>query len=181
MTAEEIRDSILFVSGQLNLEKVYGPSIYPPMPQEVLDGQSMPGKNWNRSNEVDSRRRSLYIHTKRSMGVPILETNDAATNDSPCPVRFVTTQPTQAIGLLNSKFTNDQAELFAKAIREQHAEPKTQVAAVLKRVFQREPSDTEIDRGVVLMEDSTLKDNPEEALKIFCLLALNLNEFVYLQ
>ncbi len=181
LTAEEIRDSILFVSGQLNLEKVYGPSIYPPMPQEVLDGQSMPGKNWNRSNEVDSRRRSLYIHTKRSMGVPILETNDAATNDSPCPVRFVTTQPTQAIGLLNSKFTNDQAELFAKLIREEHSDPSEQVAAVLKRVFQREPSDTEIERGVVLMEDSTLKDNPEEALKIFCLLALNLNEFVYLQ
>ncbi len=180
LTAEEIRDSILFVSGQLNLEKIYGPSVYPPMPQEVLDGQSMPGNNWHQSNEQDSRRRSLYIHIKRSMGVPILETNDAATNDSPCPVRFVTTQPTQAIGLLNSEFTNNQAELFANLIREENAQPETQVAAVLRRVFQREPTKAEIDRGVALMKDSALQEKSAEALKIFCLLALNLNEFVYL-
>lgn len=181
LTAEEIRDSILFVSGQLNLQKVYGPSIYPPMPQEVLDGQSMPGINWHQSSPEDSRRRSLYIHTKRSMGVPILETNDAATTDSPCPVRFVTTQPTQAIGLLNSAFTNKQAELFAEMIRKTHDQPNEQVAAVLRRVYQRNPTQTEIDRGVALMKDSALKEKPDQALKIFCLLALNLNEFVYLQ
>ncbi|QEG24336.1 PSD1 and planctomycete cytochrome C domain-containing protein [Mariniblastus fucicola] len=181
LTAEEIRDSILFVSGQLNLDTVYGPSVYPPMPQEVLDGQSMPGKNWHTSNDVDSRRRSLYIHIKRSMGVPILESNDAATNDSPCPVRFVTTQPTQAIGLINSEFTNRQARLFADSIRAEHTDAKDQVAAVLRRVFQREPTAVEIDRGVALMNESSLKKKPEEALNIFCLLALNLNEFVYLQ
>ena len=43
LTAEEIRDSILAVSGELNLEKMYGPSIYPVMPREVLAGQSRPG------------------------------------------------------------------------------------------------------------------------------------------
>jgi len=181
LTAEEIRDSILFVSGQLNLKKVYGPSVYPPMPKEVLKGQSMPGKNWHTSNDVDSRRRSLYIHVKRTMGVPILETNDAATTDSPCPIRFVTTQPTQAIGLLNSQFTNRQAELFANMVRESHKQPKAQVAAVLRRVFQREPTEADVDRGLKLMNDAAIQEKPDEALKIFCLMALNLNEFVYLQ
>ena len=181
LTAEEIRDSILFVSGQLNLDKVYGPSVYPPMPQEVLKGQSMPGKNWHTSNDVDSRRRSLYIHVKRTMGVPILETNDAATTDSPCPVRFVTTQPTQAIGLLNSQFTNRQAELFANMIRESHKQPQAQVTAVLRRVFQREPTEADVERGLELMNDAAIQEKPDEALKIFCLMALNLNEFVYLQ
>ena len=181
LTAEEIRDSILFVSGQLNLEKVYGPSVYPPLPQEVLKGQSMPGKNWHTSNADDSRRRSLYIHIKRTMGVPILETNDAATTDSPCPVRFVTTQPTQAIGLLNSDFTNRQAELFAGMIRKSHKEPEAQVAAVLRRVFQREPTEDDVARGMELLNDPALKEKPDQGLKIFCLMALNLNEFVYLQ
>ena len=153
LTAEEVRDSILFVSGQLNLEKVYGPSVYPPMPDEVLKGQSMPGKNWHTSNPNQSRRRSLYIHTKRSMGVPILETNDAATNDSPCPVRFVTTQPTQAMGLLNSELTNRQARLFAEAVQVDHSEPQDQVAAVLRRVFQRDPTEAEIARGVGMLND----------------------------
>ena len=181
LTAEEIHDSILFASGQLNLEKVYGPSIYPPMPEEVLKGQSMPGKNWHTSNVNESRRRSLYIHVKRTMGVPILETNDAATTDSPCPIRFVTTQPTQAIGLLNSKFTNRQAELFANMIRESHDQPKDQVVAVLRRVFQREPTEVDIARGLELMNDAAIQEKPDEALKVFCLMALNLNEFVYLQ
>jgi hypothetical protein len=181
LTAEEIRDSILFVSGQLKLDKVYGPSIYPPMPKEVLQGQSMPGANWHTSNAELSRRRSLYIHIKRSMGVPILESNDAATTDSPCPIRFVTTQPTQAIGLLNSELTNRQAKLFAEMIRKEFSEPRDQVAAVLRRVFQREPTDSEVDRGVELMQDPSLADKQEEGLRIFCLMALNLNEFVYLQ
>ena len=179
LTAEEIRDSILFVSGQLNLDKVYGPSVYPPMPQEVLKGQSMPGKNWHTSNDVDSRRRSLYIHVKRTMGVPILETNDAATTDSPCPIRFVTTQPTQAIGLLNSQFTNRQAELFANMIRESHKQPQAQVTAVLRRVFQREPTEADVERGLELMNDAAIQEKPDEALKIFCLMALNLNAVSY--
>ena len=39
LTAEEVRDSILAVSGTLNL-KMVGPSVYPPIPKEVLAGQS---------------------------------------------------------------------------------------------------------------------------------------------
>ena len=181
LTAEEIRDSILVASGQLNLSKICGPSVYPPMPKEVLAGQSMPGKNWHTSNADESRRRSIYIHTKRSMGVPILETNDAATTDSPCPVRFVTTQPTQAIGLLNSEFTNRQASLFADSVRQQHRTPTEQVSAVLNKVLQREPTKQETERGVQLLNDTSLRDDPKKALQIFCLMALNLNEFVYLQ
>ena len=43
LTAEEVRDSILAVSGTLNL-KAGGPSVYPPIPREVLAGQSVPGQ-----------------------------------------------------------------------------------------------------------------------------------------
>ena len=39
LTAEEVRDSILAVSGRLNL-KMGGPGIYPEIPREVLAGQS---------------------------------------------------------------------------------------------------------------------------------------------
>lgn len=188
LTAEEIRDSILAVSGQLELSKIGGPSIYPTLPREVLEGQSMPGKGWHRSTEADSRRRSVYIHIKRTMGFPLLESNDAATTDSPCPVRFVTTQPTQALGLINSDFSNEQAKLLAALVREQHSELRDQVRAVLERVFQRQPTDTEIDRGVGLVENPSLgekgiarKGSTRDPFEVFCLMALNLNEFFYLQ
>ena len=43
LSAEELRDSILAVSGNLNL-KTSGPSVYPPLPKEVLSTSSRPGR-----------------------------------------------------------------------------------------------------------------------------------------
>ena len=45
LTAEELRDSILTVSGKLE-EKVGGPWVFPPLPKEVLATASRPGKGW---------------------------------------------------------------------------------------------------------------------------------------
>src|SRR5262249_7918163 len=69
LTAEEIRDSILAVSGNLNL-KMFGPGIYPEIPKEVLAGQSMPGRGWGKSSPEEQARRSVYIHVKRSLLYP---------------------------------------------------------------------------------------------------------------
>src|SRR5205814_2867905 len=65
LTGEEIRDSILAVSGNLNL-KMFGPSVYPEIPPEVLAGQSVPGRGWGKSSPEEQARRSIYIHAKRS-------------------------------------------------------------------------------------------------------------------
>ena len=54
---------------------------------------------------------------KRSLLVPILATHDAADTDSSCPVRYTTTVPTQALGLLNGEFANEQAARFADRLR----------------------------------------------------------------
>jgi mono/diheme cytochrome c family protein len=82
--AEEVRDSILAVSGNLN-PKMGGPSIHPTIPKEVLAGQSNPGTNWDLLCPPDERaRRSVYVHIKRSLGVPILTAFDAADTDGSC-------------------------------------------------------------------------------------------------
>src|SRR4029453_6160653 len=118
------------------------------------------------------------------LAVPILAAFDAPDPDAPCPVRFATTQPTQALGLINSEFANLQAKVFAEAARK-HAGDKAadQVRFVLWRVLQREPKPAEIERGVKFIETSRIADKveDEEALRRFCLIALNLNEFVYLE
>ena len=183
LRAEEIRDSILAAIGTLNLEKMFGPSIYPVIPEEVLAGQSRPGENWGKSSDEDIRRRSIYIHSKRSLAVPILAAFDVANTEFTCPARFATTQPTQALGLLNSTFINEQAETFAQTIREQVGDDRpAQIRMALQRVLQREPNEVEIQRGVDLM--TSLEEehgmSPDEALRYFCLTALNLNEFLYL-
>ena len=138
--AEEVRDSILAICGNLNRSKMYGPSIYPVIPKEVLAGQSRPGSGWGRSAPEERNRRSVYIHIKRSLLVPILESFDAADTDFSCPVRFTTTQPTQALQMLNSDFANQQSEIFADdLIKKVGMSPEDQVKVALQRAFQRAP------------------------------------------
>ena len=183
LTAEEIRDSILAVSGNLNLARQDGPSVYPVIPREVLAGQSMPGHNWGRSTPEEAASRSVFVHVKRSLAVPILAAFDAPDPDAPCPVRFSTTQPTQALGMINSEFVNEQAKLFAAAAEEAGDDPAKQIEFILRRVLQRQPAPAQIDRGVKFMAEVQKSEGASaaEALRQFCLLSLNLNEFVYLE
>ncbi len=182
LTAEEVRDSILAINGRLN-PKMFGPSIYPTMPQAVLHGQSRPGEGWHTSPPAEQQRRSVYIHVKRSLPVPMMASFDAADPDKSCPVRFVTTQPTQALGMLNSDFVNQQAQAFATSARKHAGDDlRAQVIWALWRAKQREPSESDIDRGVRLIRELQEADgaSAEDAMKYFCLVALNLNEFMYL-
>ena len=183
LSAEEVRDSILAANGSLN-PTLFGPSVYPKIEAEVLAGQSIPGYGWKTSLPEDQARRSVYVHIKRSLVLPILASFDAADADFTCPVRFVTTQPTQALSTLNSVFINEQARIFAKATAyDAGDDPDAQVKSVLWRVLQREPSQKEIVRGVDYLARTQKKFgvSKQESLRRFCLIALNLNEFVYLE
>ena len=120
---------------------------------------------------------------KRSLIVPILASHDVADTDSTCPVRFATTQPTQALGMLNSEFMNKQAEVFAEFLkREFKDDPETQVKTALLRATQRDPAPTEIEQGLKFLNDmqEEFQLSKDDALKYYCLLCLNLNEFMYL-
>jgi len=183
LSAEEVRDSILWANGTLNADRMYGPSIYTSIPAEVKAGQSQPGSGWGNSLPEDEARRSVYIHVKRSLLDPILESFDMADTDQTCPVRFATTQPTQALGLLNSEFILEQASVFAEMLNEDHPDSlDSQIRTALRRVMQRPPTDEEVARGLQLINalQNENKMTIEQARKYFCLVALNLNEFVYL-
>ncbi|MGH7172104.1 MAG: PSD1 and planctomycete cytochrome C domain-containing protein [Gemmataceae bacterium] len=181
LTAEEIRDSILALSGTLNL-KMYGPGVFTAIPREVLAGQSMPGSGWGQSSFDEQCRRSIYVHVKRSLLTPILESFDTAETDRSTAVRFVTTQPTQALALLNGEFVHKQAGLFAERVRrEAGGERDKQVRLALTLATTRPPRDAEVRRGVELIDGLKTKGDvrTEAALQYFCLVVLNLNEFVY--
>jgi hypothetical protein len=181
LSAEEVRDSILAVNGTLN-PKMYGPSVYPVIPKEVLAGQSRPGENWRTSTPEEAARRSVYVHTKRSLRVPVIESFDAADADKSCPVRFVTVQPTQALGAINSAFFNEEAGKFARRLKKEAGEDvRKQVALALRLATGRTPAEADVSRGERLVESLQAQDgaSPEAAMKYFCLVVLNLNEFMY--
>jgi mono/diheme cytochrome c family protein len=186
LAAEELRDSIHVTSGAFN-PKMFGPSMYPDMPKAVLATQSKPGDGWGRSSPEEQARRSIYIHAKRSLPVPILADFDVADPDTSCPVRFVTTQPTQALGMMNGEFLHAQARIFAERVRrEAGGTNEDQTAAMVRRAIEialvRPATEDEVARGVALIDDLETKDGvgPGRALELFCLLVLNLNEFAYL-
>jgi mono/diheme cytochrome c family protein len=182
LTAEEIRDSILAVSGNLNL-KMYGPSVYPEIPKEILAGQSVPGRGWHKSPPEEQNRRSVYIHVKRSLLYPILEIFDLAEADRSTAVRFSSTQPTQALAMLNSDFVNKQAIAFSSRLKKEAAgDVAAQVRLALYLATSRQPEEKEIRRGVDLIAGLQAQDrlSADAALQTFCLMVLSLNEFVYL-
>jgi hypothetical protein len=182
LTAEEIRDSVLAVSGSLNL-KMHGPGIYPEIPKEILAGQSMPGRGWEKSPLPEQNRRSVYVHVKRSLLLPILEAFDLPETDRSTSTRFSSTQPTQALGMINGAFLNQQAAILAQRIRREAAgDVAGQVRLALYLTTARPPLPEEVRRGVGLIEALCDQDGAttEQAIQYFCLAVMNLNEFMYL-
>ncbi len=182
LSAEEIRDAIHFVSGRLNA-KMYGPGIYPDISPEVLAGQSRPGEGWGKSSLEEQARRSVYIHVKRSLITPILANFDFPETDSSCEARFATTQPSQALGMLNGAFAQREAAFFAERLAREAGEDRAaRVDRALQLALCREPGQVDIDWGVGLIESLIQKHQLDEkqALTQFCLIVLNLNEFLYL-
>ena len=181
LSSEELRDSILAANGSLNL-RMGGPSFYPIIPAEILHGQSRPGAGWGNSSDEDRARRAIYIFVKRSLVEPLMADFDFADVDSSCPVRFTTTQPTQSLNLMNSEFTNRQAANFAKFLKQQSPDDlAAQVKLGLAQTTQREPSEADIQRGINLIKElKGMGVSDEHALKYFCLVTYNLNEFLYI-
>lgn len=85
--------------------------------------------------------------------------------------------------MINSEFLNRQAEVFATRLRKEAGDDvRKQVRLALYLVTSREPTSAEVKRGmrlVVLLRQEEHATS-EVALKYFCLMALNLNEIVFL-
>ena len=182
LTAEEVRDAMLAVSGDLR-HKAGGPSVYPPISREVMAGQSVPGSGWHTSPPDEAARRSIYVHVKRSLLVPILAVHDAADTDSSCPVRYTTTVPTQALGMLNGDFSNEQADHLADRLRrEAPGDLAAQVRRAIRLATAREATPDEVRGDVdfvrMLIDRSRLDEHT--ALSQYCLMTLNANAFLYL-
>ncbi|MEX2187466.1 MAG: DUF1553 domain-containing protein [Pirellulales bacterium] len=182
LTAEEVRDSILAASGELN-SKMFGQSIFPPLPDEVLATASRPGAGWNTSSPEESARRSIYVHVKRSLRHPMLQNFDAPDTDTSCAVRVSTTVPTQALGMLNSRFIGEQADKLAERLESERPDGlAAKVIHAIRLTTGRTPDDAEVNGDVAFIESLQSEEgmSAEKALRQYSLLILNTNEFVYL-
>ena len=159
-----------------------GPSVFVPMPEEVLATSSTKGGKWGNSPPDQANRRSVYVKIKRSLQPPMFTDFDLADTDNSCPVRFTTTVPTQALAMMNSEFIHEKATALAKRLEREHpGDLQAQVKRAFELVVSRRPDDGEVIRSLAFINklkiDSKLA--PDLALQRFAVAVFSFNEIFY--
>jgi hypothetical protein len=178
LEGDVIRDSVLAVSGRLNLEGG-GPPVYPPLPKGLDEAQKVQMVNtWETSEGADGRKRSLFVFQRRSLNLPLLETFDAEVPNASCDRRRRSVTALQPLAMYDSEFVNTEARFFAERVRkEAGADPREQVERAFLIAFGRRPTAT--DQEKVRTFTSKLASS-EDALVGLCRVLMNTNEFIYL-
>ncbi|MCH2180211.1 MAG: PSD1 and planctomycete cytochrome C domain-containing protein [Mariniblastus sp.] len=142
LSAEEIRDSILSVSGRLNLE-MGGPGFYLFSLEKT---EHSPHYEYHKFDHDDpnSFRRAIYRFVVRSQPDPYMTTLDCADSSQSTPARVATQTPLQALAMMNNGFNIVMAENFAERMRSHSAELPAQVKSGATLAFGRSPTDAEL-------------------------------------
>ena len=148
LDSEALRDAMLAVSGRLN-PKMGGPSFYPRMSKEALEGLSRKSNAWGTSSLSERSRRSIYMMTKRSRLLPLMTTFDFTDTTLPCGQRDVTTVPTQSLALLNNHFVHEQSTAMARRIlKETGSDPAKGAERAWQLALGRKPTAAESTAAV---------------------------------
>ncbi|MEM1326111.1 MAG: DUF1553 domain-containing protein [Bacteroidota bacterium] len=195
LSAEQIRDQSLFVSGLLS-SKMYGPSVMPPQPDGVW-GTPYNNQSWTTSEGEDRYRRALYTYWKRSSPYPAFLTFDAAARQVCNAQRIETNTPLQALVTLNDPafmeaaielvLQNDMSlsvekqivESYKRAIGTDINEAKLKVLYALYKDMEAEYAERESEVSELLQFiDSEHHTSSVAALSIVNNAILNLDEFI---
>ncbi|MCA8995406.1 MAG: DUF1553 domain-containing protein, partial [Planctomycetaceae bacterium] len=112
LSAEEIRDNALAISGLLSL-KMGGPPIYPPQPDNIWRHVGRNAPKYQTDTDEDRYRRGLYVVYRRSAPYPSFVNFDAPDRGACVVKRSRTNTPLQALTLLNDPAYVEMAHAFA--------------------------------------------------------------------
>lgn len=169
LSAEELRDTMLAVSGTLDLAKSSGPGFR--LYQYLNDNVS----TYVPLDQVgpETYRRAVFHQNARASTVDLLTEFDAPDCAFSTPRRSSTTTPLQALTLFNHAFTVDMSNSLAERLR---ADAGSEIAAQVRRgmalAYGREPTAAE--------QAAAVKVVAAHGLPAFCRALLNSNELLYL-
>jgi hypothetical protein len=171
LTAEQLRDAMLAVSGRLNT-KFGGESIMPPVPSELTELLYDPAQWQVTPDAREHDRRSIYLVAKRNLKLPFMEVFDQPDLQISCGRRISSTHPPQSLELLNGELSNRLAADFAARLQ---AEAGDDHAIQIERAYWlaagRAPSAQERKLAVDFLREQPLSE--------FALAMFNLNAFLY--
>jgi hypothetical protein len=173
LKAEELRDAMLAVSGDLN-SRIGGPSVIIPVDKELVQLLYKPSQ-WRVTDDLaEHNRLSVYLMAKRNLRLPFMEVFDAPALLSSCPTRQASTHAPQALELLNGEFANTCAAALARRLQVESDGDQTKL---VQRAFVtatgRPPTTEELRLSLEFLRTEPLG---EFALAIF-----NLNGFLYVR
>ncbi len=173
LLSEEIRDSVLQVSGNLNLKMGGVPVVVPLQSEELYGMIGNPQNNWSVTpNKQEHTRRSIYLLTRRTFKQPMMEAFDSPDGVASCARRNESTTAPQSLAMLNSAFMLQQSQILS-------AKAKT-VDDMWHRVLGRAPSEAERKAAEAFVAKQTATaGSPESAMSELARSLLNLNEFLY--
>ncbi|GIW82482.1 MAG: hypothetical protein KatS3mg105_4289 [Gemmatales bacterium] len=181
MDAEEVYDTILYVSGLLD-ETRFGP----PDPVEVRrDGLVTP------LPAPRGYRRSVYVRQRRSQMPTLLETFDLPQMNPNCVARPTSTVAAQALHLLNNGKVRERAEAFANKVRQSAGNDSlAQIDWIYLTALSRPPTQEEREIGAnalkefqeIWLNHGTLsrEQASQKALAAYCHTILNSAAFLYI-
>jgi len=167
LEAEALRDSILFVSGKLDLA-MGGPGF------DLFEPSTNYVKVYTPKKEFGPAefRRMIYQSKPRMQLDNTFGAFDCPDGGQITPMRNTSTTPLQALNLLNSPFLQQQATFFAeRVVQEMGPDVPKQVHRAFTLAFQREPTREELQAAVGLVK--------EHGLPALCRVLFNTNEFLF--
>ena len=138
---EAMRDSLLAAAGNLDLA-IGGP------PESLTD-------------EPVTTRRAIYGLVERQNMAGFIKNFDFASPDTHSPKRFNTIVPQQALFLMNSPFTIDQAKALAERTACDTATDDSRIVEMFNIAYQRPPSEEELSAMKEFVSRVDFGDGPE--------------------
>ena len=129
---EAMRDSILAVSGNLNLRQR--------------------GRSEKIENKPNANRRTIYGFIDRQNLPSLFRTFDFAGPDTTCGRRFTTTIPQQSLYLLNSPFIEAQAKHLVESNRVKLVVGEERIRVIFRQIYQRDPKGWELESAKVFID-----------------------------
>jgi len=175
LEAEEIRDSMLLVSGSLDLE-AGGPALNVENREFIFDHTSQDNTSY------ENHRRSVYLPVVRNHlyeAFTLFDYTDASVARSNRPTSTVASQ---ALYLMNSDFVVEASRKLAERVkREAGDDASDQIRLLYRLAYGRDTTDEELSVAKSLLTTPSNPDDESESLPLLCQTALISNEFFYIR
>jgi cytochrome c553 len=180
LEAEEVRDALLAVSGQL--DTTMGGSLLPSKNREYVTGTAS-----TNATRYDSPRRSIYLPVIRSALYDLFQAFDFSEPSVANGDRPTTTVAPQALFFLNSELVESQSRHLAQRLLDESTDNSQRIESLFQSCLARSATPQEVMQSLDFLRHyqqsltaSSAADSVARSWQALCRAVLGTSEFVFL-